>query len=254
MCDTFSVTIAAQIEATTSYLRLLTAIEECSRLHLEAGIEMPELLRKLVKGEEEDKECNGEDETNLSLFDSIPAPYRKVTPTQAAQDWISLPIPEATPSSIALAILRAHLGPLPASDVAQKVRELLPQTAVNSIYNAMKRLADNGVLLRSPEGFELMRTDMAGVLLDGYLWAPVRHLMPTEVTYHRREAVIQVLQHEPQIQLLRILELLKSLDWVQSKGNKDTLKLDLQALEEKGEVRRVLETRKWEAVKAQEAT
>jgi hypothetical protein len=240
--------ISAQIEATTSYLHLLQAIQNCIRLHHAAGIEVPSLLRAFDEFSDETDDDIGEEEANLFITcPPIPHPAWGIPPEEARRDWIPIPLPEVTPTSLALAILRANKSPMQAADVAMRVRSTLPDVAVNSVYNSLSRITENGDLARSEKGFQLVRLDKAGVISGNSLWAPVAHLLPTELTYHRREAILHILKQYPKIQLKRIIECMNSSEWVQAKGNKDTLKLDMQALEQKKQIKRVNGNRRqWE--------
>jgi hypothetical protein len=71
--------LSAQIAAAHGYLRLLTEAEECSRLYLEAGIEMPELLKNIVGNEDrtaKPSSLNGNVTKKSPASPGVPIPYR----------------------------------------------------------------------------------------------------------------------------------------------------------------------------------
>ena len=79
----FSVTcmssLSAQITATQAYLRVLLEAEECSRLYLEAGIELPDLLKHIIGNDDRHVKAgsmNGNIAKKSNAVPGVPIPYR----------------------------------------------------------------------------------------------------------------------------------------------------------------------------------
>jgi hypothetical protein len=73
--------LANQIAATQAYLRILTEADECSRLYRDAGIEMPELLKIIVFGDERENKTTASSGNVMKRSSAvpgvpIPVPYR----------------------------------------------------------------------------------------------------------------------------------------------------------------------------------
>ena len=238
--------LQTQIAATESYLRILKDLDECGRLYKEAGIELPGILRQIINEGDENEE-ESEEPANKMEFGSIPPPHSPAQPKEAGDDWIHLPIKEATPTSLILAFLREHPGLVPVAEVLAYMKNVSHDAVTGSVYNALNRLAGTGVLTKEADGFALARKDDGGVIAGDYLWAPPDTLQQSEIAWHRRQAILHILQHQGPLQVVNLINWLNGSTWVKTRSNKDVLKLDMQALEEKGSAKRVEGTRRWEA-------
>jgi hypothetical protein len=238
------VNIQHEIEAVASYLKLLEAAEECRSLHDRAGKELPGPLLRFL-GEMEPQA----DKLLSSFADPEKDRARNATrPSFADEGWISIKASEASPTTVALAILRDEEGPIKAKNLAEKVHAILPYAVGGSIYNLLNRLKEQGDVTQGEDGWRLENQSSAGVLSQSYLWAPIRILSKQDIAAHRREAIIHVLRRKHNLPVMDLVRELLEWKWVKAPANKDLLKLDMAVLKEEGKVRRVGNSRNWELV------
>ena len=127
-------------------------------------------------------------------------------PPEVGEDWISLKVEDISPTTAALAILRGQNGkPIRARELADLVTDILPHVASGSIYNLLNRLRDDHLVYESTAGWMIQDKDTAGVLSEGYLWAPQERLTKTDLAAHRREAIVHLLQKERYLQVMQIV-------------------------------------------------
>lgn len=233
------------ITATESYLRLLKEAEECRRLHKIAGVQLPPPLLALFG-------ADGSNPSQMSLGMSGPdidSARLETKPQEANEKWISLRAEDGSPTTVALAHLRAQNGrPIRARELSDLVTQVLPNAATGSIYNLLNRLHEEGLIEEHPEGWTLNEKDSASILSGGFLWAPPERLAKQDLAAHRREAIIHLLRKERYLQVMQIVSKLRDWSWVKAPINKDLLKGDMAVLEEKGLARRIGNSRNWEVV------
>jgi hypothetical protein len=144
--------------------------------------------------------------------------------------------------------LREQNKPTKAKDVANLVNEILPNAVGGSIYNLLNRLEQEGYVDKDEDGWWLLPKGKTVILSGGFIWSLPEHLSKQDLAAHRREAIMFILRNERYLQLTEIVEQLHGWHWVKAPVNKDLLKLDLQVLETEGLIRRIGNTRNWEAV------
>jgi hypothetical protein len=232
-----------ELAAATSFARVLTEAEDCRKLHQKAGIALPAPLLRLF-GEATDMP--------KQLLLRMPGPDADPArlssrPPEAREDWISIWATDATPTTVALAILRDQIEPIRAKDLSNKVTALLPQIVSGSIYNLLNRLAEMGYVKRKDTRWFLAKKDIAPILVDDFLWAAPDKFAKQDLAALRREAILHILSNERSLQVMQLVDKLKAWDWVKAAPiSKDLLKIDMSVLEEKGRVRRVGNSRNWE--------
>jgi len=239
--------IQAELEAYASIATVLEQAKKCQDLHARAGLPLPERIQRLL-GLITD---SGKAGTQRSVA-QIPEPQRKKPPKDAGQDWISIVAGGAIVTTVALAILREAGGePLRSRDLGDRVISILPDATTGSLANAGTRLAAEGVIERTDEGWKLLKPERAAVLQDGLLWGPVSIFGKQEIAAHRREAILHVLKYFPTgLQIVQIVERLNECPWVHAPANKDILKLDTQVLLADRKIKRVGNTKKWQLAPA----
>jgi hypothetical protein len=239
------VDLQTEIQAVTSYLRLLESAQECRRLYERASIPLPEPLLRLLGGQSD----SSHKQMSLKLSSPEVDTSRNATkPPEAGEDWISIRVGDVSPTTVTVAILRAAREPMRAKEVSDRVSELLPMAAGGSIYNLLNRLRDDGAVEHDSRGWYLRDKDVAGILAGGYLWAPKERLAKTDLAAHRREAIVYILRNERYLQVMELVRKLLDWDWVKAPVNKDLLKGDMAILEQEGKVQRIENTRNWEVV------
>lgn len=232
-----------QIEATESYLRLLNEARECRKLYLRAGMQLPPLLAMMFE-----EQNQGAVQLTLGMGGpDIDSSRLSTKPPEAEDDWISLRAEDASPTTVALALLRGQNGrPIRAKDLSDLVTAILPHVASGSIYNLLNRLENESLAFEVEEGWEVRDEDVAGIISRGYLWSPPERLTKMDLAAHRREAILHLLTKDRYLQVMQIVNKLRNWSWVHAPINKDLVKDDMQVLEKKGRARRIGDSRNWE--------
>lgn len=229
---------AAEQEAFRGMVELFSLAERIKLAHERAGLTPPEPLRRLLGMNE-----NGAKQANSI---TIQPPPVKSSPPGMADDWISIPFKAATPMTVVPAVLRGKKLAMRAKDVVAKALEINPSVSGGSVANTLSRLT--GLIERADDGGWLLSSGAAAAVIhDGRLWGPASVFQKTEVAYHRREAILWILnQFASGLQTLQIVEHLGSCKWLHAPVNKDLVKEDFNFLLKEGKVRRRGNTKKWE--------
>jgi hypothetical protein len=229
----------AEQEAISSLMEFLDHAKKCQRLYERAHMALPEPLKRVLG-------MNGAGGNSLAPR-FTPAPESPSRPAEATSDWIPIRVEDATPTSIALAILRAAKEPIRAKDIVSAVQAVLPDVRSGSVANIGSRL--HGTLLRrTNDGWTLEKPESAGVIADGFLWGPPTIFGKQELAAHRRDAIRHILSSFPAgLQTSQIIEELKKCaSWVRAPINKELVQDDMEILGETGKVRRRGNSKKWE--------
>ena len=238
--------ITAEQEATQSLVKLFEHARRAQMLYERAHMSLPEPLKRLLGMVSSNGVGRG---SNLT----IPPPTPPPTPLSAKSDWIWIEEESATPTTVALAVLRAARSPLRAKEVVNQVIEILPNVPRGSVNNIGTRLSGKQID-RTDEGWRLISQDSAAVRHEGYLWGPREIFHKTELAVHRRHAILHLLGLFPGgLQLRQIVEQLRRCTWVHAPVNKDLLKADLEILEQERKIRKVGGSGKWEIAVAKDS-
>lgn len=232
----------AERKAVESLSNLYTIAAECKRLHEVAGLSLPGTLLRIFS----DQKATASSRIPVII---IPAIERDRVPKEAANDWISIQANAATPTTLALSLLRKASRPLRPKEVAEQVEEIAPDVSAGSVYNLGVRLEKEGVLLKSDDGWTLARPEDAPLLANNLLWGPQEAFAKQDIAAHRREAIIHVLRMDRSgLQIVQLVAKLRDCTWLKAPVNKDLVKADMQVLEKEGKVRQRGNSRKWEVV------
>ncbi|MGB6130508.1 MAG: hypothetical protein WCC14_09285 [Acidobacteriaceae bacterium] len=232
----------AERKAVDSLGRLYAAADECRRLYESAGMALPETVLRIFS----DQKNSG---TSRTPVINIPAIERDSVPPEATEEWISISASAATPTTVALALLRGARHPLRPKELVDAVGNIIPDVSGGSVYNLGFRLEKEGKLVKTEDGWALAKSDFAPVLDHGLIWGPPESLAKQDVAAHRREAILHVLRMDKSgLQIVQLVAKLHDCPWVKAPVNKDLLKADMQVLLDGGKVRQRGNSRKWEAV------
>jgi hypothetical protein len=231
--------IQSEQDACESYSALLAQARKCQELYVRAGLALPDRVQRLL---------GVTSDSGAKTTPRIPPPEKRSPPKEAGADWIAINASDAIVTTVVLAILRnGNGGRTRVKDLNDRVMELLPESTSGSVANAGTRLTTDRVIDRDEEGWRLLKPERAAVLQDGVLWGLVAVFSSQEIAAHRRAAELHVLKQFPSgLQMVQIVEQLKSCEWVRSPVNKDMVKGDVMALLEEKKVRRVGNTKKWQ--------
>jgi hypothetical protein len=242
----------AEIKAASAYIRLLQEAEECRRLYSEAAIALPEPLKRMLGDE---KKVPGTGGKQLEFPTLLTKPDRgRATPPGVGEKWISIEAAHASPSTIALSIMRSLGEPIKAVQLALLVANYAPDSVQGTVFNMLTRNQTRGLVEETREGWKLIREEDGGILDGDYIWAHPKNLMQSDLALHRREAILLILRQHPNQTAMQITRSLQSWDWVQAPASKDLIKADLSVLETRGLIKRREDTRGWEIVNDQEAS
>src|SRR5713226_8190263 len=133
--------IGAEEESAQSLVELLAQAKKCRMLYERAHMALPEPLKRVLG-------MNSYGRAAV-VRPQIPPLERPSRPPEAAENWISVDAKDATPTSIALAILRASREPDRAKDMVARVTEILSDVPGGSIANIGNRL--HGSLIKRTE-------------------------------------------------------------------------------------------------------
>jgi hypothetical protein len=238
--------LKAERLAYSMWSELLEQAEACASAFEKAAIAPPERLQRLLGDGNEKNGAAGKEPQQYAL---IPPIRREHMPVAAQEDWISIPVKECGAQSITLAVLRAGDGPMRSRDVKNKVCDLLSSATDGVVSNVATRLKGSMIRMEK-DGWSLIDGERAPILDHDFLWGPPEVFQKPEIAYHRREAIILLLERYPSgLEIVQLVDELRRLGWVKAPINKDLLKEDVQRMLESGKIRRRGNTRKWEVVK-----
>ncbi len=232
----------AERKAVESLARLYDAALESRQLHEAAGMALPDLVVRIFS----DHKLPYSSRTPVI---TIPAIERERIPKEAQDGWISIAVKDATPTTLALALLRTSALPIRPKELVDNVGKMLPEVSSGSVYNLGFRLEKDGKLSKTDGGWALVRRDIAPVLDGEFLWGPPGVFAKQDVAAHRREAILHILRMDTSgLQIVQLVAKLDNCPWVKAPVNKDLVKADMQVLEKEKKVRQRGNSRKWEVV------
>lgn len=223
---------------------LLDAADECRRLYEDAGLPLPQPLARLfglmdTKADNEDRQ---------QVFQITP-PQRPAAPLGADETWIYVPVADALPTSLVLAVLAAEKQAMPPSLLIERIQKYRDDVNKGSIANIGSRLDAEGAICRDDGHWMLSGTRQVPVIAGAHIWGPAGAFQKQELAAHRRVLVEHVLRSCPDglqiAQLTRTLQ--ESCPWIRPEIplNKDQVKADIMDLAERGIVKRVGGSGKW---------
>src|SRR5712691_3572175 len=122
--------------------------KKCRELYERANMALPEPLQRFLgmNGAGHGASVPG----RSAVY--IPPPQKPNRPEEATSDWIWVNVKDATPTTTALAILRAANEPVRHREIVERVTELLPTVPKGSISNIGTRLG-GGLIERTKQGW-----------------------------------------------------------------------------------------------------
>jgi len=230
-----------EIDGYRRYGDLLKEAMAVQELMRSAGLPIPPSLERLL----------GDSETNSARRFIVPPLDGPPRPKEAGQDWIWLPAAEASPQTLARAILRRQGDFVAPKAIADEVGKINKGVNARSVYNCGPRLIESGELEKSQSDGKWKLTDSAKApIIDGeYVWGSIQTLDKSEIASHRREVILHILRASADgLQIMQITRQLKDSGLCKSPQNKDLVKMDMENLKRNSKVRRV-SGRKWMIVR-----
>lgn len=243
-----AINLDVELQAAQALVALYEQAKRCKQLYESAGLVIPEPLQRFL-GIGTVTENGAKSLRSPATKGFITPPIDPEARPVEAEDWIYLPIQDAAPQSIALAYLRAAAKPVRHKDLVSYITNLLPNVPSGSISNIGTRMFAEGILASTEEGWIINDPARGGILGREVIWGPPSIFSSQEVAAHRRHAILHVLRQFPGgLQVVQIVEQLKSASWVKAPVNKDALKTDIKVLVSGGKIRQRGNSRKWELV------
>jgi hypothetical protein len=238
--------LQAMQAASQSLNDVYTAALRCGQLHTEAGMALPEPIRRLIDApptvEPEAKAPNRP--SPGPAHRPISAPYG--SPADPA--WISIPPSRAVPQTVVPAVLDEAGRSMPLQQIVDRLRQLGVPFREGSLSNVGTRLKAAGVIAFTDAGWTLA-DDAVAILRDGRLWGPPSLFQPQELAAHRREAIAVALRTYGRLGRAEIIDVLKRSTWVKAPMNVHLVKADLDAMESAGIARQNPQDWTWELAK-----
>jgi hypothetical protein len=232
----------AEHKAVESLSNLYAIAAECKKLHEAAGLSLPGTLLRIFS----DQKIASSSRTPVIM---IPGIERDQIPKEANDDWISIHVSAATPTTLAMALLRKASHPLRPKELVDLVEKVIPAVSSGTVYNLGFRLEKEGTLLKRDDGWTLAKPEIAPLLSDDLLWGPKEAFAKPDIAAHRREAIIHILRMDRSgLQIVQLVAKLHDCAWLKAPINKDLVKADMEVMEKEGMVRQRGNSRKWEVV------
>ena len=235
--------VNSKLEA-DAYLKLAEWLQQADRIRLmfdQARSPMPDVLLRLTRS-------NGHAPTTTAVLASE---FKIDRPSDIDPDWIWAEVKDATPGTIAFALLRENEAGMTARELQEKMHELGLDVSLGTIANVGTRAHENRYISRDEEGrWTLEQRDRAGVLRDGRVWGPPTVFQLQEAAAYRRHAIVHLLKENPVgLQQSQIVAQLRQQELVPAgiPSNKSLVKADMEAMEGT-RVRRRGNSKKWEAI------
>jgi hypothetical protein len=242
-----------EIIATRSYADLLLQAEETKKNYERAGLQLPAPIARLFSDTPAPARMRKLDGSLFSQTPHVPPIMRHDEPAGMEREWVSIRKVNASPTSIALAILNGEKGPVTTKALAERVVAVSPKINIGSVYNLLNRLLETGDLKKGAAGWELASDGHAGIMTGPYIFLPPSFMTKADFAAHRREAIVHTLRAVGEQTLTKLADILSGTPWVKAPVNKDLLKADLPLLEREGLIRRIEGTKSWEAVTKSES-
>lgn len=227
-------------------MRLLEDAKELHAFYSRSGLTVPDALVRLFG---EHAQHRRERVTTRMTIPPLPRPE---APPDAGPEWLWVPEKDAAVVSLVLASLRRATGPSTPAHIFDALSRVRDGINKGSVANLGKKLADEGVIQRSDDGWVLAQVERAPLSYHGHLWGPLPVFEKSEVAAYRRHAVKHILRTSPDgLQLMQITKTLaESCPWFnrQIPASKDLLKMDIKEMESERIVRQKGHSGKWELV------
>jgi hypothetical protein len=260
----------AERAAYKSFDRLLDEAEACQQLFLDAGVAIPEPLKRLLAEQAQPTSSPASAIPHSQKLEPappplllspqrprrswssrrhpkpLPMPDHGPVPAGFKPNWISLPASSASPYSLTLAVLRSHMNqasPISIATLNREVAEIRGLKGSGAAYNVVIRLEKEGLVQKTETGVRL-KSDKGGTISGKRLWASQEDLNEYDYAAYRREVILLLLKENPELTTTEIARGLEVCQWVQIPKNKDLVKADMNALEKEGHVLR-LENKDW---------
>jgi hypothetical protein len=243
---------------------LLDQAESCQRLFVEAGMAIPEPLKRLFGDGAFSPtiaprnptllfQLTAEELANVRPSRSktaVPKPPTQpdhgAIPAGADNSWVSILASAASPWSLALAIMRIHEGTISSAELNQRIADLRERKG-GAGYATLPRLVKAGIIQGNNDAWTILDRSKGGIFAGKWLWAKKSDLNVYDMAAVRREAIMILLSENEALTNSAITKSMESCSWNKADVNQHLIKADLRGLE-KDKLVRQLPTKVWEKI------
>lgn len=243
--------VEREMKAYEALIALLREAEHVRRLFVDAGITSPPRIESLLA--DSPASVNGAARSRKRptvTIEPMPSPE---APREARPNWVWIPCKEASAVTLVMAILAEKGEPVRPRALVEVVSELNATLTSGGVYNIGPRLDKAGKLVRGDGGWILTQETEAPVIHEEHVWGPPDVFQKQELAFHRRKIITHILRGtRGGLQIVQIVDHLANYDGCQAPVNKDLVKMDMKALVDAGEVRRVGNSKKYTPIEKEE--
>ena len=199
----------------------------CREFHERAGLKIPVGLERLFGDWTEEVS----DDFDVLAITPLPSPP---SPDLIPDSWVFIPVEDAGPTSLVLAILAIRTEPASTTEITAAATRYLKSGGLGNVSNSLSRLAQRGLVTRINERYSIVDAEKAPIIQGDYVWAHPETFSSQELAAYRRIAVIHVLKHSAEgLQSPQILDALVNAAWFKARPvTKDNIRGDLHSMEQ----------------------
>ena len=174
-------------------------------------------------------------------------PNHGPVPPGANSDWVSIIASKASPYAIALAVLRAHEGPISSAQLNAAIGDIR-KVKGGAGYTVLEPLQKARIIDGNNSAWHILNRSLGGILSGEYLWAEPENLNIYDWAAVRREAILILLTENDSLTNAAITKSLEKAKWLKATVTPHLVKADLRSLSKEELVRQNFETKAWSLV------
>lgn len=233
-----------EMRAYAALNQLLQDAEACRKLFEEAGLTLPDPLRRFLAAEVL-AASGGSAASSHDVTGEQSNSNDTEIPDSASRDSLAIPWQDAAATTAALALLRKETRPMSAAMLAERAKSLGKDLSLGSLFNIGSRLEREGIISKTNGGWRLVRESRAPVLQDGYVWGPSELFSRQEIAGYRREQLRILLRENGPLSMSEAIARLREDSRIGDTVSKYVVQADLKDLGERGTIRQDKQTRRW---------
>lgn len=228
------------LEAFGALSEVVKETHRVGELFRRAQMDAPPTLKAMLR-------AIGEQTSSTTPHQATIQPHKPERPIEAKDDWLWVPAEEASVRTVVLAVLREGGRPLPAREIAPKVKALLKEVSEGTIANLGAQLEAKKIITRGKDGWRVDPLADAPVIFKGHVWSPAAMMQKYDLAAFRRNAILHLLRtRRDGLQVMQIFKELEAADWLKDVPlNHFLIKEDIEVLAKTGKIRQIGNTGKW---------
>ena len=151
-------------------------------------------------------------------------------PDDAGEDWMPVPLVEASSGNLILYILKENGGTAPSTLLSVKLAQLRPASAPSTLHMTLKKLHEEGKINGDYKAWTL-NIAVRVAITDSRMWCALEQLRTTDRAAIRREVIIEALKVNHLMSVATIAECLRGCEWLKGLPiDANTVKADMRIL------------------------